>query len=83
MLRMHFICNLHLCYNFGLVLYNKCTHFQQIKNMSPGCNITIIDPLLPYGPTHAAQRSDHKYGINSNSNNTTTKRIQQKHMQEN
>ena len=51
MLSMHFICNLHLCYNFGLLLYDKYTHFQQIK---------IIDPLLPYGPTRTAQRSDHR-----------------------
>ena len=51
MLSMRFICNLHLCYNFGLLLYDKYNQFQQIK---------ITDPLLPYGPTRTAQRSDHR-----------------------
>lgn len=57
---VHLICNLYLCYNFALVLHGKCTHFQLIRGWHYlhtllGCNITIIDPVLPYGLTCAVQ----------------------------
>ena len=46
---VRFICNLQLCSNQKQILFSYTFL---------GCNITIIDPVLPYGLTHATERSD-------------------------